>query len=137
MVEKTRSSVALFVETGASLPRHASNKCASRAFVFRVRSSCDCKKSHPRPAHCNTSCVPARSPPGRTGAECARPHHRDDCCVIKKIYTFHLYDSMCVCICLLMCQYGSICVYVCDKYVYIYTYIYIQIYLVHSCHIQV
>ena len=124
--EKPRSIVALFVETGASLPRHASNKCASRAFVFRVRSSCDCEKSHPRPAHCNTSGVPARSPPGRTRAECARPHHRDDCFVIKKIQTFHLYDFMCVCICWSTCQYGSICVYVCDKYVHIYTYIYIQ-----------
>ena len=33
---------------------------------------------------------------------------------------------MCVCICWSTCQYGSICVYVCDKYVHIYTYIYIQ-----------
>ena len=132
MVGKTRSSDALFVETGASLSRHASNKCASRMIVFRGRSSCDCEKSHPRPAHCSTSCVPVRSPPGRTGAECARPHHRDDCFVIKKIQILHLYDSMCVCICLSICQYESICVYVCDKYVYMYTYIYIFITDIHT-----
>jgi len=126
MVEKSRSIVALLVETGASLPRHTSNKCASRAFVFCGRSSCDCKKSHPRPAHCNTSGVPTRSPPGRIWAECARPHHCDYCFVIKRLQTFHLYDFMCVCICWSTCQYGSICVYVCDKYVHIYTYIYIQ-----------
>ena len=50
-MEGTCSIVAVFVEISASVPRHARDKCSSRALVFSGWSSCqcDCEKSLSRP----------------------------------------------------------------------------------------
>jgi len=81
-----------------------------------------CEKSLSRPAHCNNSCVPPRSPPGWARDDDGALDHQGgrDCCVIKQktiisCRGFYVCEERYI----YMWIYVNTCV-VCDKYICIY-----------------
>jgi len=94
-----------------------SHKCSSRALVFSGWSSWNCEKSLSQPAHRNTSCVPARNPPGCAWDDGALDHQGNDCCVIQQDKYFmssilHLCGNVYLCV--------NVCIYVWQIHMYVY-----------------
>jgi len=123
MVERACSNVAVFVETSASVPHHVSDRCSSRALVFSGWSSCDCEKSLSRPAHCNTSCVPAR---GLRDRAMTAPRTRSWLFYNKRhIWCVRFY--ICVYMYIYMWTYMNTCVYMWWIYIHIHLHLHTHI----------
>ena len=111
-----------------------------RVLVFRGSgwSSCDCEKSLSRPAHCNTSCDPPRSPPGCARDDGAPDHQGYDCGVNKNntnisclvFYTCHsVWKRILLSIFVYMC--------LCVINTFLCTYLYMYTSFIRLCHKQV